>query len=325
MIARYDTEPVVDTTAVHGDWRDQLYRDGYVVVKNVVSPDRAQYYLDNMFEWLESFPFGFKKEDKATWGPQNLPAHIKGGMYVGYSIAHEKFYWEARTEPGLIDAFAKLWGTDKLLVSFDGFNITLPAEQHPKSEAWPHVDQSPLRKGMQCVQGILNLAPNGPQDGGLIVMKGSSAVSERFFKENIATEKTSWGPADWYGFDSPQVEWFKNKGCEFVKVCADQGDLILWDSRTIHYNCLPESNTVRSVLYMCYTPAAYANAEDLKTKAMLFDKRMSTTHWPHANIYANDQPQIRLGLPETYERSRPLNEPEITPQVLRLAGVQPYA
>ncbi len=34
--------------------------------------------------------------------------------------------WEARCEPTVIEPFAKLYGTDELLVSFDSFNIGLP-------------------------------------------------------------------------------------------------------------------------------------------------------------------------------------------------------
>lgn len=150
-------------------------------------------------------------------------------------------------EPAIIDAFAKIWGTDELLVSFDGVNLTLPAATRPALGAWPHVDQSPLRKGLQCVQGILNLAPNGPNDGGLIVMKGSSALNEEFFATHESNQNT-WGPADWFGFSESDIEWFKNKGCETIKVCADPGDLILWDSRQVHFNELPKSDTVRSVL-----------------------------------------------------------------------------
>jgi hypothetical protein len=34
--------------------------------------------------------------------------------------------WDIRLEPGVIDAFTKCWDDDKLLVSFDGGNLSLP-------------------------------------------------------------------------------------------------------------------------------------------------------------------------------------------------------
>lgn len=34
--------------------------------------------------------------------------------------------WDIRTEPGVVGAFAKIWGTDKLVTSFDAGSIMLP-------------------------------------------------------------------------------------------------------------------------------------------------------------------------------------------------------
>ena len=151
-------------------------------------------------------------------------------------------------EPKVIEAFAKLWGTDKLLVSFDGMNLTLPVASSTLEEPWPHVDQSPNRKGLQCVQGILNFAPNGPKDGGLVVMRGSHKLNEKFFGTHKVVGRKTWGPDDWFPFEQSEVAWFKEKGCELIKVCAEPGDLILWDSRTVHYNVLPESMNVRALI-----------------------------------------------------------------------------
>jgi ectoine hydroxylase-related dioxygenase (phytanoyl-CoA dioxygenase family) len=177
----------------------------------------------------------------------------------------------------MIDAFSKVWGTKELLVSFDGMNFTLPSERMPPSEPWPHVDQNPKRKGMQCVQGILNLAPNGPQDGGLLVMKGSHKLNELFFKSHPeVVGRSTWGSLDWFGFSKEEVAWFEKRGCELIKVCAEPGDLILWDSRTIHHNKLPDSQNLRAVMYICYTPAASATKENLEMKAGYFRQRLGT-------------------------------------------------
>lgn len=73
----YDTEHQLNTSETYGDWRDQLVEDGYVIIKGVISQEKADHYLNSMFEWLEGFPYGFKNNDPSTWGPQNLPAHIK--------------------------------------------------------------------------------------------------------------------------------------------------------------------------------------------------------------------------------------------------------
>jgi len=106
--------------------------------------------------------------------------------------------WDAKTEPGVVKIFEEIWGTDKLTVSFgmsmssvtddtnltilDGanFSVPLPKEQLEDGGApWPHMDQSPLKPQLASIQGILNLLPNGPKDGGLTVVTGST----KYFKE----------------------------------------------------------------------------------------------------------------------------------------------
>lgn len=175
-------------------------------------------------------------------------------MYHGYSVSHEKFVWAARLEPGVLSAFSKIWSPDSnLLVSFDGINMTLPRplssstspRPPPPPTRWPHQDQNSLIRGFQCAQGIINLIDNGPRDGGLVVMRGSHLLNDAFFATHggAGRKKAAWGaavPDDWFGFDEGELGWFEGRGCEVVKVCAGAGDLIVWDSRTVHWNVLPE-------------------------------------------------------------------------------------
>ena len=92
----YEREPLVDTATAYDDWRDQLIQDGYVVLKGIITEERSQYYLNSLFEWLESFPYGFKKDDKSTWGPTHLPAHIKL-VYISQASCRAKV--DTNTDP----------------------------------------------------------------------------------------------------------------------------------------------------------------------------------------------------------------------------------
>ncbi|KUJ23197.1 uncharacterized protein LY89DRAFT_754934 [Mollisia scopiformis] len=127
-------------------------------------------------------------------------------------------------------------------------SLTLPSSTRAPGQPWPHIDQSPHRTGLQCVQGILNFAPNGPEDGGLVVMKGSHALCEEFFRAHDVTGRKTWGPDDWIGFEESETQWFEEKGCKVMKVCAEPGDLILWDSRTVHYNVRPRSQNLLALI-----------------------------------------------------------------------------
>ncbi|KAH8755962.1 hypothetical protein F5882DRAFT_481916 [Hyaloscypha sp. PMI_1271] len=319
--------PLPDITQKYGDWRDDLFQNGYAIIKNAVPASRAAAYVESMTQWLEKFPLGFDRNDPSTWIEEHLPAHMKGGMYHSYAISHEKFVWDARLEPGVLDAFSKIWGTDELLVSFDGINITLPLPESkgPKGGRWPHQDQSSLIRGFQCAQGILNLAPNGPDDGGLVVLSKSHLLNDEFFKTHSTDKKKEWGsvPEDWHGFNEEEVDWFKARGCEEIKVCAEAGDLIVWDSRTVHFNVLPEGENVRAVIYACYTPASLATPEDLHRKKEIFERRERTTHWPHRNFWRADE-ILRLGKKDSYSRDRPFDEPVLSDKLLKLAGAMTY-
>ena len=92
------------------------------------------------------------------------------------------------------------------------------------------IDQNPyLVHQRQEVQGIANLYPSGPDDGGLIVVKGAPRLHKQYFKEKGKYQETfeDGKPPDAHGhFDAEELEWYLAHGAEIVKVCANEGDLI---------------------------------------------------------------------------------------------------
>ncbi|WVR09804.1 hypothetical protein IAU60_006880 [Kwoniella sp. DSM 27419] len=179
---------------VFGDWRDELATKGYTVVK-AIPTERALQYRERAFEWLEEFPLGFDRNDVSTWTNEHLPVHVKGGMFHGYGF----LLWDIRCEEGVIDTFAKVWGTDELITSFDGGSVMLPKRTDVADGGkWEHMDQSHHRTGFYCCQGLVNLNHNGPEDGGLMVLEGSSQLVEEHFNIHGRHSYKSWGPFDWY-------------------------------------------------------------------------------------------------------------------------------
>jgi hypothetical protein len=53
-------------------------------------------------------------------------------MFHAYGVAHEQWVWDLRTEENVVGAFAKIWGTDELVTSFDGATIMLPGRTDVK-------------------------------------------------------------------------------------------------------------------------------------------------------------------------------------------------
>ena len=61
----------------------------------------------------------------------------------------------------------------------------------------------------------------------------------------------------------------------------------------------------------------------MKRKAELFSRWETTTHWPHCNIWGHGKAKVD-GVVDPLERDEPLEKPEMTDKLLKLAGVEAY-
>ncbi|KAI4735403.1 hypothetical protein E4T50_14086 [Aureobasidium sp. EXF-12298] len=310
------------------DWMADLARDGYAVVKGAVAQEKAAQYAERMYQYLEGFGLGFDRNDRSTWHGDHLPEINNKGMCLDYAIAHEDFVWDIRSEPGVVGAFEQWLKTEDLIVSFDAVNFGLTGRKDlAPNSPWPHQDQDPTKNGFRCLQGLVNILPNGPNDGGLIVCKGAHLFSEQFHKEVGFPEKErnehipAWNP-EWYGFTDNGMKWFEEKGFEWVKVSAEPGDLLLWDSRTPHYNLSSTTDQNRFCVYTCYMPVAEASQEDLQRKKTAFDGWFGTTHWPNARVLGRNSAK-RNGTLDPFNRTEPVNKPQLSERAYRLTGI-PY-
>ncbi|ORX40001.1 hypothetical protein BD324DRAFT_679068 [Kockovaella imperatae] len=306
------------------EWKDQLKREGWCVVKGVLSTGKAKQYEDGAYEFLESFDLGFDRHDRSTWVAERMPYFYKGGLIYAYGSGHEQFVWDVKQDPAVVNVFAEIWGTDELVVSYDGFNFSLPLPDRPEEDfkAWAHVDQSPLVTGFHCLQGIVNILPNGPEDGGLMVLKGSSALYKelwRAFDEHIG----GWNKHDRHDHTPEQIQWLLDHGCEWHKVCADPGDLLLWDSRTVHYGATPTSTNPRLASYVCYKPARMVTPELKAKRRLAWDEKKETTHDPITFTANRREP------PEDHPtfghlKVKQLQEPRLTALGRKLAGLDDW-
>lgn len=305
--------------------RAELKEHGFAVVKGAIPEAQATKIRKSAFDWLKSFGTGLDLDRPETWIQKNLPINTFIKAYGNYCAAHEKFMWDARMEPGVLDAFSQIWGTDELLVSFGGLMIALPNRADaPARDPWEHVDQHPRRRGLHCVQGIINLGVSGPEDGGLVVYPGSHKLHDEFFDTHSDIKVPV---RDVYVFDREEMEWFKKRGLRPHKVCSEPGDLIMWDSRTIHYggDPTPRSTETRVAIYATYMPAAQATAEKLALKKTVFEQYGSTMHWPFDYM---DSKRAYAKMPDgsidPRERQQPLELPEMSERLLKLADAEAY-
>lgn len=127
----------------------------------------------------------------------------------------------------------------------------------------------------------MNLLPNGPDDGGIMVMEGSSKYYRELWKHfDHKRGPNGWNRHEQEFLDEDICKWIESKGCKWIKVCCEPGDLILWDSQTVHYGAMPSSTNDIFAAYVCYKPAIYVSEEARKLRADAFEKKLCTAHDP---------------------------------------------
>ncbi|EIW66566.1 hypothetical protein TREMEDRAFT_34783 [Tremella mesenterica DSM 1558] len=304
-----------------------LTQIGFVVIPGVIPEEKAKQYASQAYDWMESWGLGFDRNDPSTWRTENLPFNLRGGIFGRGGMSYQQFVWDIKQDPNVIDKWEQIWGTKELVTSYDAVNISIPCPRDPNDKLlkpWPHVDQSPLATDLYSVQGLVNLLPNGPQDGGLLVLKGSKQLYEEFFRAfDHQKPEGGWPTIDRYDHTPEQNQWFIDRGCEWVKVCANPGDLVLWDSRTVHYGGLPQREAERIACYVCFKPAAFLTPEIKERRLKAWHNRDNTSHdpitfWVNPFLPPEDHP--------TYEtaKGREQPEPKLTARGRQLVGLDEY-
>ena len=106
------------------------------------------------------------------------------------------------------------------------------------------MDQSPrLVHKRQEVQGIANMYQSGPDDGGLVVVRGSHKLHRSYFDHAgkfTEDEEPQQEQKGGQHFEYDELEWYKENGAEIVKVCANEGDLIRESKLPSHFLSLEE-------------------------------------------------------------------------------------
>ena len=260
---------------------------GVCILKNVLNSEECRRLTQGMIEALEyvtsDLPKPFRLEDKATWKTLESLYPAKRMMYQHWSLGHSQFIWDVRCNPKVINAFATIWGTDDLLVSFDGMAFHLPPEENHKpwqKGHWYHTDQSFIKDSRECIQGQINGFDTNEGDATLVVLVGSHKHHQEYGQINNLTS-----PRDWYLIED--IRFFtEEKGCIEHRITCPKGSLVLWDSRTIHYGSEPLRSrkipNYRALVYLCYTPREKLPNEEMRRKKIeYFENLRVTNHWPH--------------------------------------------
>ena len=194
--------------------------------------------------------------------------------------SHSDVMWSIREHEAITDVFARVWGcdTDKLCTGYDGAGYRKPNTRGLEL-GW-HLDQGPHHEaGMVGVQAVLCLTNMNERTGGTAFLKGShthhSELCERACTDSDYEEQGAWEFVD-VDPDDPIVHTH-----ETVQPHASKGDILIWDSRTVHCVLPPlDPTTERAVVYLSMLPAARLTPQDRVTRRIFYEDGVSTTHWP---------------------------------------------
>jgi hypothetical protein len=136
-------------------------------------------------------------------------------------VYNHQLLWDNRQMPKVHDAFADVWGTEKLWVTIDRANLNFPMREGFEFKGFIHWDYDPETKP-QNVQGVLALADQTDEN-----MGGFQCIPE--LMRTYDTWKLTQ-PEDRNHFQ-PDTKGFEDK---FVKVKLEAGDLLIFNSLLPH-------------------------------------------------------------------------------------------
>jgi hypothetical protein len=292
-----------------------LDEHGYAVIANPLTEKEAAHALDLTWDYLEQLGTGVDRNDVSTWDDDRWPTAVHGGILPGHGIGHSAAQWYIRGIPDVKKSFAAIWDTDELLVSFDGMALWRPWAINPawktnRGGSWLHIDQHPItRPGKQCVQGLVNLVQTSEKTGGNVLIPGSHKKFHTI--PDVYPTRLGRVPlgVDHFRFpsDDPMLV-----GTPPIMCHLEAGDLLFWDSRTIHCSSssleTPDATPalMRAVSLVCMMPKKLTPADVIETRKRAVEGVVSTTNWTDCFINADKFPQI-LSAPniERYRRPAP--------------------
>ena len=286
--------------------KDTVLKYGAAIVPSVLDSSEIENMKLGMWSYLENTTQKFERpidrNDPKTWVEyQKLyPKHSM--LLQQYGVGHSQFVWSIRQNPNVVNIFSKIWSEkpEDLLTSFDGASFHFPPEETNRGwyrQTWYHTDQSYFRPDFECIQSWVTAYDVNEGDATLAFMECSNIYHKEFQEVNKVTDKS-----DWYKHTREEQSFYEKKGCEEKRIKCNAGDMVFWDSRTIH--CGTE-------------PIKTRNKQNLRKKRKALDQLRMTTHWPH-------KPKLFPVNPRTYggplPNVTPVPKPELTELGKKIAG-----
>jgi ectoine hydroxylase-related dioxygenase (phytanoyl-CoA dioxygenase family) len=225
------------------DWQFWV-NNGYVIIKNAVPEEQVKKLADYLWEYE-----GKDQNDIDTWykkpNAQMQMAELNNTGMV--EIYNQQLMWDNRQMEKVHQAFADVWGTEKLWVTIDRANLNFPLRPGFEYKGFIHWDYDPETRP-QNVQGVLALADQTDE-----TMGGFQCIPE-LYRTYDTWKLTQPDDRDHYKPDST--------GLNIEKVKLEAGDLLIFNSLEPHgIRANTSGNKVRVAQYISMMPAQEENEE----------------------------------------------------------------
>jgi hypothetical protein len=275
------------------DATEQLKSKGWAIVPSLFEPAECDDYLARYWKALGHATNGalHPEADYTGLRGRDLPPHSHG-ILLSHRANHAACVREMRADPRAIFVHAALQNTDQLWSSLDRVCFKFPGRVYRAQQPWPHFDQTPRRTGLLYVQSYVTMMDAPLEEPSNQFYEGSHLVfGERWAYKRSTTQNKHFNLLT-------QEEAAKlGEKCPLVKPVLKKGDMLLWDSRTVHS---PSDGTSakqgRFVVYLCYSQLwghGSAGGVDAKTKRLAFDNCLSTSHCPLPQKLNASRPDTR--------------------------------
>jgi len=289
-------------------WLKHLQERGYVVLKSVASIEDVETAKGLLWHDIELLT-GATRENMDTWEFASSTSEFASTTGLYGDLAQSTGAWFIRGLADIKRAFGMIWGTvdcpeEDLLVSMDAVILWRPwwikREWLPKTEGL-HLDENPFRPPrtwgphphLDCVQGMVPLLPVTRETGGLEVVPCSHEGAK---KDELRKRYPKWTDKGDFcvllGSDPMQEG-------ERLLLLAQPGDLILWDSRTVHggrvgtqtiQNACGCNQLARMTVNVAMTPRMLAGPRSERERREGFLRGKPFTHRPHARTTSGQCP-----------------------------------
>ena len=212
--------------------------DGYVVVRAAVPPENVAAAARAVWEFS-----GMDRDDPSSWRTDPPRSRVMLDLY------HHQALWDNRQVPRVHQAFAAIWGTEKLWVSFDRAGINPPVDPGCRLGSHLHWDLAALELPIPFqVQGVLYLTDTVADQGAF----GCVAGFHRRIEEWIEGLPAGVDPKD------QDLSRFERQ-----YIAGDAGDLIIWNSALPHGNGVNSTDKPRLAQYITMFPVPTAQNSSL--------------------------------------------------------------